>query len=117
MEWRGESLLGVPLPKRKLELLFCQGLCSRAAALLQRREFWSSSQPPCGCARPLDLQRQPQPCPELGCGVLLFSEAGGSSWRFQRGSSPGTQAVNLEVFLLCSALSGAWHCVCSWART
>lgn len=60
MEQRGESLLRVVLPKYKPETLFCQGLCSRVGTMLQRRELWSSSQPPWCYVGLWDLHKQPQ---------------------------------------------------------
>lgn len=109
MEQRGESLLGVVVPKYKPDLLLCQGLCSRAAVLFQRRGLLSSSQL-CGA---VGLQQEPK-----GCAV--FSEAGGSSRALQRGRAalvPRHGRRCLLPALLCPAVSGAWHCVCCWART
>lgn len=75
---------------------------------LQRREFPSSSQPPCCCVRLWGLHKQPQPCPKLGICVRVFSErlmvaAGDSGGKAELVSRQLTQRCLLPA-LLCLEL-------------
>lgn len=76
-------------------------------------EFITASLLLCGAVGP------PQPAPALPrAGLwLVFSGRLVAQQEMAEGQQPQCPGSKLEVFAACWAVSAAWHCLCSWART